>query len=44
MTITSPTPTTFEKADPENLASLFQHLRVVDVVDALDGIDRKSVV
>ena len=38
MTITSPSPTTFEKADPENLGSLFQHLRVVDVVDALDGI------
>jgi 4-hydroxy-4-methyl-2-oxoglutarate aldolase len=38
MTITSPTPTAFEKADPENLASLYQHLRVVDVVDALDGI------
>jgi regulator of RNase E activity RraA len=38
MTITSPTPATFEKADPENLASLYQHLRVVDVVDALDGI------
>jgi len=31
-------PTTFEKADPENLASLYQHLRVVDVVDAMDGI------
>jgi regulator of RNase E activity RraA len=29
---------TYEKADPDNLASLFQHLRVVDVVDALDGI------
>lgn len=37
MTITSPT-ATFEKADPENLGSLYQHLRVVDVVDALDGI------
>jgi 4-hydroxy-4-methyl-2-oxoglutarate aldolase len=37
MTITSPT-TTFEKADPSNLSSLYQHLRVVDVVDALDGI------
>jgi regulator of RNase E activity RraA len=31
-------PTTFEKADQENLASLYQHLRVVDVVDAMDGI------
>jgi regulator of RNase E activity RraA len=29
---------TFSKADPENLASLYQPLRVVDVVDALDGI------
>ena len=37
MTITSST-VTFDKADPDNLSSLFQHLRVVDVVDALDGI------
>ncbi|WP_166980652.1 RraA family protein [Paramicrobacterium fandaimingii] len=28
----------YEKADPENLGSLYQHLRVCDVVDALDGI------
>lgn len=27
-----------EKADPSNLASLYKHLRVCDVVDALDGI------
>jgi regulator of RNase E activity RraA len=38
MTLTSPPTTTYDKADPENLGSLFQHLRVVDVVDALDGI------
>jgi 4-hydroxy-4-methyl-2-oxoglutarate aldolase len=37
MTITTETPL-FQKADPDNLASLFQHMRVVDVVDALDGI------
>lgn len=37
MTITANT-VTFDKADPDNLASLYQHLRVVDVVDALDGI------
>jgi regulator of RNase E activity RraA len=37
MTLTTPT-VSYDKADPENLASLFQHLRVVDVVDALDGI------
>jgi regulator of RNase E activity RraA len=30
--------TTFSKANPDNLASLYQPLRVVDVVDALDGI------
>src|SRR5690606_1914798 len=28
----------FEKADPSNLSSLYQHLRVCDVADALDGI------
>lgn len=28
----------YDKANPAELASLFQHLRVVDVVDALDGI------
>jgi 4-hydroxy-4-methyl-2-oxoglutarate aldolase len=28
----------FDKADPDELASLYQPLRVVDVVDALDGI------
>lgn len=28
----------FDKAEPGNLSSLYQHLRVVDVVDALDGI------
>lgn len=37
MTITNPT-RAFEKADPENLASLYQPLRVADVADALDGI------
>lgn len=37
LTATETTPT-FDKADPDNLASLYQHLRVVDVVDALDGI------
>lgn len=29
---------TYAKADPDNLSSLYQHLRVCDVVDALDGI------
>lgn len=28
----------YEKADPTKLGSLYQHLRVCDVVDALDGI------
>lgn len=28
----------FEKADPNNISSLYQHLRVADVADALDGI------
>jgi 4-hydroxy-4-methyl-2-oxoglutarate aldolase len=28
----------YEKADPNEIASLYQHLRVVDVADALDGI------
>lgn len=37
MTTTANT-VTFNKADPDNLSSLYQHLRVVDVVDALDGI------
>jgi regulator of RNase E activity RraA len=27
-----------EKADPENVATLYKHLRVCDVADALDGI------
>lgn len=31
-------PTPFSKADPSNLVSLYQHLRVCDVVDAMDGI------
>ena len=34
----TPTVPLFEKADPAVLSSLFQHLRVVDVVDAMDGI------
>jgi regulator of RNase E activity RraA len=37
MTLTANT-VTFDKADPDNLSSLYQHLRVVDVADALDGI------
>ncbi|MBO0869258.1 MAG: RraA family protein [Micromonosporaceae bacterium] len=37
MTISTAT-TRFSKADPANLASLYQHLRLTDVVDALDGI------
>jgi regulator of RNase E activity RraA len=37
MTTTNPS-ITHEKADPNVLGSLYQHLRVVDVVDALDGI------
>lgn len=37
MTLTNPN-VTYDKADAGNLASLYQHLRVVDVVDALDGI------
>lgn len=37
MTLTNPN-VTYDKADAANLASLYQHLRVVDVVDALDGI------
>jgi len=37
MTLTSPT-VSYDKADTSDLASLYQHLRVVDVVDALDGI------
>ena len=37
MTLTANT-VTFAKADPDNLSSLYQHLRVVDVTDALDGI------
>lgn len=35
---TAQTEIRYDKADPAELASLFQHLRVVDVVDALDGI------
>ncbi|TLM80982.1 RraA family protein [Pseudarthrobacter sp. NamE2] len=38
MTTTAHTPFSYAQADPENLASLYQHLRVCDVVDALDGI------
>ncbi|WP_024285616.1 RraA family protein [Cellulomonas sp. KRMCY2] len=38
MTITESTSFTFDKADPTKIASLYQHLRVCDVVDALDGI------
>jgi hypothetical protein len=26
------------KADPSNISSLYRYLRVVDVVDAMDGI------
>ncbi len=37
-TITTPTRFQYEKADPAELASLYQHLRVCDVVDAMDGI------
>lgn len=37
MTLTTPT-VNYPKADPTEIASLYQHLRVVDVVDALDGI------
>lgn len=37
MTVTTTTPI-YDRADPNNLASLYQHLRVVDVVDAMDGI------
>jgi regulator of RNase E activity RraA len=37
VTTTAPTPT-ITKADPDNQASLYQPLRVVDVVDAMDGI------
>lgn len=36
MSLTSQTAVT--QADPENVASLYRHLRVVDVCDALDGI------
>lgn len=34
----SPSSIQYDKADPDNLSSLYQHLRVCDVVDALDGI------
>lgn len=35
---TSPSPTSPSKADPDRLGSLYRYLRVVDVVDAMDGI------
>ena len=38
MTTLNPTHFRYEKADPAELASLYQHLRVCDVVDAMDGI------
>jgi len=38
MTSTSNPAPLYEKADPAILASLYQHLRVCDVVDAMDGI------
>lgn len=31
-------PATADRADPDNVATLYKHLRVVDVADALDGI------
>lgn len=37
-TLTNSTAPDYEKADPENLNSLYKHLRVADVADALDGI------
>lgn len=38
MSTATEAPQKFDKADPSNLSSLYQHLRVVDVVDAMDGI------
>jgi len=38
MTSTSNPARLYEKADPAILGSLYQHLRVCDVVDAMDGI------
>jgi hypothetical protein len=35
---TAPVQSAPEKADPENVSTLYKHLRVCDVADALDGI------